>query len=132
MGSQCFCRLGVSKILIALMAGKAEVFYDKSLVSPQAICDWITALGFSSSLQNNINSQINGKIQENGKSGVELHITGMTCSSCVYNIESDISKLDGVIQARVALSTQKGMFIYDPDRVGPRQIIDRIIVKPTS
>lgn len=41
---------GVSKILVALMAGKAEVFYDKSLVSPQAICDWITTLGFPSNL----------------------------------------------------------------------------------
>lgn len=120
---------GVSKILIALMAGKAEVFYDKSLVSPPAICDWITTLGFPSNLLNDTDTvRNNGIIQENGKTHVELHIGGMTCSSCVYNIESHVAKMEGVFKARVALSTQKGMFTFDPDRIGPRQIIDQIIV----
>jgi Cu+-exporting ATPase len=111
------------------MAGKAEVFYDKSLVSPSAICDWITTLGFPTILQNDSDTvRNNGVIQENGKTHVELHIGGMTCSSCVYNIESHVAKIDGVFKARVALSTQKGMFTFDPDRIGPRQIIDNIIV----
>lgn len=116
-------------MLVALMAGKAEVFYDKSLVTPQEICDWITALGFPSSLQSgNETVAKKGAIQEDGKAEIELHIGGMTCSSCVYNIESHVVKTDGIFQARVALSTQKGVFTYDPDRVGPRQIIDQIIV----
>ncbi|KZS15183.1 Copper transporting pATPase, ATP7a-like protein [Daphnia magna] len=119
---------GVSKILVALMAGKAEVFYDKSLVSPQAICDWITTLGFPSNLLDGTDrTKNNDFIQENGKAQVELHIGGMTCSSCVYNIEMHVAKMDGIFQARVALSTQKGMFMFDPDRIGPRQIIDQII-----
>ncbi|XP_032779980.2 copper-transporting ATPase 1 isoform X2 [Daphnia magna] len=119
---------GVSKILVALMAGKAEVFYDKSLVSPQAICDWITTLGFPSNLLDGTDrTKNNDVIQENGKAQVELHIGGMTCSSCVYNIEMHVAKMDGIFQARVALSTQKGMFTFDPDRIGPRQIIDQII-----
>ena len=125
----CISYLGVSKVLVALMAGKAEVFYDKFLVTPQAICDWISALGFPSSLQSDSDPMTkNGVNQENGKAEAELHIGGMTCSSCVYNIESHVAKMNGIIQARVALSTQKGVFTYDPDRVGPRQIIDQIIV----
>lgn len=111
------------------MAGKAEVFYDKSLTSPQSICDWISSLGFPSCLQNSgANERSNRDGQENGQEEVELHILGMTCSSCVYNIESHVSSLSGVIKARVALSTQKGVFTYDPDRIGPRNIIDQIIV----
>lgn len=123
-----FCS-GVTKVLIALMAGKAEVYYDKTLVSPQAICDWITTLGFPSVLQSeSCSTTKNGAIQENGKAEIELRIGGMTCSSCVYNIESHVAKMDGVFKARVALSTQKGAFTYDPDRTGPRQIIDQITV----
>lgn len=110
------------------MAGKAEVFYDPAKTSPQDICDWITSLGFPSSIQSNSGSAANGRILENGTAEVELHIGGMTCSSCVYNIESHVSKLDGVRDARVALSTQKGLFTFDPDRIGPRQIIDHIVV----
>lgn len=104
------------------MAGKAEVYYDSSLVSPQSVCDWITSLGFPSSLQN-------GDVARTREhEEVELNIGGMTCSSCVYNIESHVSNLNGVIKARVALATQKGVFTYDPDRIGPRNIIDQIIV----
>jgi Cu+-exporting ATPase len=109
------------------MAGKAEIFYDRSKTSPQDICDWITSLGFPTTLQNNTVGKT-GRTLENGTAEVELQISGMTCSSCVYNIESHVAKLNGIIEARVALSTQKGVFIYDPDRVGPRQIMDSIIV----
>ena len=123
------CVIGVTKILVALMAGKAEVFYEQSKTSPQAICDWITSLGFPSSLQSNNGSAANGRLRENGTADVELHIGGMTCSSCVYNIESNVSKLGGILEARVALSTQKGLFTFDPDRIGPRQIIDHIVVR---
>ncbi len=86
------------------MAGKAEVFYDKSLVSPLAICDWITTLGFPSNLLNDTDRPTvrnNGVIQENGKTHVELHIGGMTCSSCVYNIESHVAKMEEVFKGRV-------------------------------
>lgn len=110
------------------MAGKAEVFYDQTKTSPQGICDWISSLGFPSSLQSNNAVGLNGRLRENGTAEVELHIGGMTCSSCVYNIESHVSKLEGVLEARVALSTQKGIFVFDPDKVGVRKIIDHIVV----
>ena len=107
------------------MAEKAEVFYDESLTTPQAICDWITHLGFSSTLMRVSDSE-SQKDHSDGQ--VELHISGMTCASCVYNIESHLEKLDGVLEARVALSTQRGVVTFDSDRVGPRQIIEHITV----
>lgn len=124
-----FDKIGVSKILVALMAGKAEVYYDKSKTSPSAICEWITSLGFPSKLQNSKSSKEDGDQSDIGKVEVELEINGMTCSSCVYNIESNIMKMDGMIKAAVALATHRGIFAYDPDKVGPRQIIDQIKVR---
>ena len=116
---------------MALLAEKAEVFYDSIKTTPQAICDWITSLGFASSLISADSSNGNGKRKDGGIE-VELHIGGMTCSSCVYNIESHVNKLEGVIQARVALATQKGLFVYDPDLIGPRKIIEHIKVRITE
>ena len=47
----------------------------------------------------------------------------MTCASCVHSIESSLLKVDGVISASVALATNRGKFVFDSDRVGPRDII---------
>ena len=115
---------GVSKILVALMAGKAEVYYDKSKTSPKVVCEWITSLGFPSNLQSS--KGVKDGDDSIGHAEVELEINGMTCSSCVYNIESNVMKMDGLIRAAVALATHRGVFAYDPDKIGPRQIIDKI------
>ncbi len=50
----------------------------------------------------------------------------MTCASCVNKIESNVSKLKGVTSACVALTTHKGKFKFDPEYVGPRDIMDAV------
>ena len=57
-----------------------------------------------------------------------LQISGMTCASCVYLIESTCLKRKGMISAKVALATNKGRFVYNPEYVGPRTIIEVIQV----
>ena len=47
----------------------------------------------------------------------------MTCVSCEVKIEREVSKLDGVVSAKVALATCKGRFTYDVEKTGPRDII---------
>ncbi|KAF2364187.1 Heavy metal-associated domain copper ion-binding [Trinorchestia longiramus] len=109
---------GVANILVALMAAKAEVWHDEQLVSAQQIADSITDLGFAASVM---------EMSKTGEGGVvELQINGMTCSSCVHVIESHVKRLRGVQSAVVALTTEKGKFVFDPSTTGPRDIIDCI------
>jgi len=110
---------GVHNILVALMAAKAEVWYDStSEVTPELLVQAISDLGFPSSL-------LDCPKEEQGGS-VELQISGMTCASCVHVIESHVNKLNGVNSAVVALTTQKGKFTFDPSTTGARDIIDCI------
>ena len=44
---------------------------------------------------------------------LELPITGMTCASCVRNVERALTKTDGVDQAAVNLATERAS-IHDP------------------
>lgn len=108
---------GVHSILVALMAAKAEVHYDEALVLPQQIAASITELGFPTTV-----------LEESGagQGEVDLEIKGMTCSSCVYAIESNVRKLKGLKSAVVALATERGKFHFDPAVTGPRDIIDCI------
>lgn len=53
-------------------------------------------------------------------------IGGMTCASCVNKIEGHVRKMRGLISASVALTTQRGKFMYDPELTGPRDICEAI------
>lgn len=52
----------------------------------------------------------------------------MTCSSCVHLIESTLLKKKGIVSANVALATSKGVFEFNNETTGARNIIQFIEV----
>ena len=52
----------------------------------------------------------------------------MTCSSCVRKIERSLTSVSGVTKAVVALSTNKAHVEFNPNILGPRDIISTIEV----
>lgn len=50
----------------------------------------------------------------------------MVCASCVNKIESALSKMKGIMSASVTLTTQRGVFTYDPEVTGPRMICEAL------
>ena len=58
-----------------------------------------------------------------------LQITGMTCASCVHQIESNMITRPGILECSVALATGKGRFVYDDEKTGVRDIIADIEVR---
>lgn len=57
-----------------------------------------------------------------------LQVRGMTCASCVHKIESTLMKTNGVLYCSVALATNKAHIKYDPEAIGPRDVIQVIKV----
>ena len=49
-------------------------------------------------------------------------VNGMTCASCVANVENAVNKLDGVDKAVVNLTTEKMSVDYAGDKVSPEAI----------
>uniref|UniRef100_A0A8C3MGF2 Copper-transporting ATPase 2 n=1 Tax=Geospiza parvula TaxID=87175 RepID=A0A8C3MGF2_GEOPR len=105
---------GIVSVLVALMAGKAEIKYKPELIQPLEIAQLIQNLGFEATIMEN-NAETEGQ--------VELLITGMTCASCVHNIESKLMRTNGIFSASVALATSKAHIQFDPEIIGPRDII---------
>ncbi|XP_055312676.1 copper-transporting ATPase 1 isoform X4 [Sitodiplosis mosellana] len=57
---------------------------------------------------------------------VRLPINGMTCQSCVKNIEGNIRTKPGVVTIKVNLQEKAGYIDYDPQITDPRQIASQI------
>ncbi|MBA2175659.1 copper-translocating P-type ATPase [Halobacillus locisalis] len=57
--------------------------------------------------------------------GMNIGVTGMTCSACSTRIEKVLNKMDGV-EANVNLSMEKASIHYDEEKVQPSDITDKI------
>ena len=57
---------------------------------------------------------------------IELPITGMTCASCVRNVERALNKTDGVGSVNVNLATERASVQFDPSAIAVPQLIERI------
>ncbi|NXP05601.1 ATP7B ATPase, partial [Thinocorus orbignyianus] len=110
---------GIISVLVALMAGKAEIKYKPEFIQPLEIAQLIQNLGFEATV-------IEDHAETEGN--VELLITGMTCASCVHSIESKLMRTSGIFYASVALATCKAHIQFDPEITGPRDIIKIIEV----
>uniref|UniRef100_A0A5S6Q2R6 HMA domain-containing protein n=1 Tax=Trichuris muris TaxID=70415 RepID=A0A5S6Q2R6_TRIMR len=108
---------GVKRVLVALIAGKAEVIYDASVVLPNQIALRIEDMGF--------NAQVVEESQTTRRK-LELSISGMTCSACINRIESTVLYVPGVDSARVNLATSVGTFSFDPVLTSARSIMQAI------
>nr|CAI5868018.1 unnamed protein product [Callosobruchus analis] len=108
---------GCRKILVSLLAARAEVHYDPSVTNPANIAASVTDLGFPASVLQQAGA---------GEAEVDLQIRGMTCASCVNKIETHVARIPGVKDAKVALTTHRGKFRFDPELTGPRHIIEAI------
>lgn len=105
---------GVHSVLVALMAGKAEVRYNPMIIQPPEIAELIHELGFEATVLDGC---------DEGDGVLELVVRGMTCASCVHKIESCLMKTKGVQYSSVALATNKAHIKYDPEIIGPRDLM---------
>lgn len=53
---------------------------------------------------------------------VEFRVSGMSCASCVVNIESVLSDIAGVDRVDVSFGTERATVEFDPKRVTPAQL----------
>jgi P-type Cu+ transporter len=63
---------------------------------------------------------------EDATKQIELPITGMTCASCVRNVERALTKTEGVEVATVNLATERASIQYDPQSVNVPQLVERV------
>ena len=94
---------GVNSASVNFAAEKATVFYDQSAVSVEDFIRIIKEQGYDVSITK-----------------ILLPVKGMTCASCVANVQEALSSLPGVKSASVNFATEKATVEYFPSQVGIR------------
>ncbi len=122
--------------MVALLAQRAEIKYDPSLLLPTQIAGFINNLGFQAEVLETVargtemlDLNVRSILFKLGKKIFLLKIEGMTCASCVTKIENYLKKIPGIISVNVVLLTNRGRIQYDPSIIGPRDILKHITVK---
>uniref|UniRef100_A0A8C3V7B7 P-type Cu(+) transporter n=1 Tax=Catharus ustulatus TaxID=91951 RepID=A0A8C3V7B7_CATUS len=107
-------KAGVKSVHVSLLNGNGTIEYDPLQTT---IAELIRELGFGATVMENCGE---------GDGILELVVRGMTCASCVHKIESTLMKTNGVLYCSVALATNKAHIKYDPEAIGPRDVIQVI------
>ncbi|KAK3099865.1 hypothetical protein FSP39_010889 [Pinctada imbricata] len=106
---------GVSSIAVSLEKNEAMVCYNSMQTTAEEIADAIDDMGFDA------------KVKPRQKDLIaRIHVEGMTCQSCVKNIESNISPKAGVKEIKVSLADKEAVIIYDPELTDQETLRDQI------
>jgi copper ion binding protein len=55
---------------------------------------------------------------------VSLSLKGLTCDHCVAAIRKGLSRIDGVLEARVTLDPPRAVVSYDAKKVGVEKLLE--------
>lgn len=137
---------GVRNIKVSLENKEAIVEYDPTVTNPNEISEMIYDMGFdtslpkdspvkklsdnaailnpSQSLAASISAQFDPYAQDHSK--CQIRVEGMTCKSCVKNIEDNIIIVDGVEDISVSLEEKLARVQYNPNLLKPSVIAEKI------
>ncbi|VDH90143.1 Cu+-exporting ATPase [Mytilus galloprovincialis] len=118
-------KLGYSKLPVILEKKEAVIKYSPTEISPPIIAEKIDEMGFPARVKTVHPATTDARV-DNSENSVEISVKGMTCMSCVRNIESGISRLNGVNQISVSLENEKATVMYDTVKISPNQIAEAI------
>ena len=141
--------VGVRSVHVSLSDSLATVVYDNLQTSPLALCTVIDSIGFDAELLPSMTVDDSaGSNDDETKSlslepgdeftklastrtkasqeTCEISVEGMTCGSCVKNIESTISSVSGINSICVSLDQKKAVVVFNPAELSPEAVAEKI------
>lgn len=102
---------GVRNISVSLDNKRATIIYEENAISPEQLINAVKEAGFQASV---FKKSTPATTPEKGKTKAVVSIEGMTCQSCVKNIEETMGSKPGIVSVKVSLKDKRGVVEYDP------------------
>ena len=116
---------GVKGIRVSLERNEAFIEFASTTTSPTEVSTAIFDMGFEAKILETYPSSpsaspvmIFSPTVEASKL-ITISVIGMVCNSCVQNIESNVSKLEGVLEVKVSLMENSAYVRYDQSKITP-------------
>lgn len=106
---------GIYVIKVSLDQRQAYVQYNPQKLTSRGVAEKISDMGFEAFLEKTPNALI-----------ARIHVEGMTCQSCVRNIEMNMKTKLGVNEIRVSLEDREAFIIFDPKATNLEVLRDQI------
>jgi Cu+-exporting ATPase len=100
---------GVGDATVNLASERASIQFDASKLTVNQLIERVEAAGYGVAA-----------------TAIELPITGMTCASCVNNVERAVRKQAGVLAVNVNLATEKASISYVASAIRPADLVKAI------
>ena len=128
---------GIKEVKVFLPEKQVFFVYDPKKTNPEVLCSNLDDMGFTASLLRRESSDDEFEdivwrrrseldLAKPKQSECVIDIDGMTCGSCVRNIENNISSKKGIKSIKVFLENKNGIVQYDSSLTTSKVIAEMI------
>ncbi|KFY26698.1 hypothetical protein V493_03926, partial [Pseudogymnoascus sp. VKM F-4281 (FW-2241)] len=121
---------GVKHFSISLLAERAVIEHDASILSAAQIAETIEDRGFGATI---IDSQLSTPkhaaahgANETQVATTTVEVQGMTCGACTAAVEGGFQDIEGLVQFNISLLAERAVIVHDPAKLSPEKIAEII------
>ncbi|KAB5584824.1 E1-E2 ATPase-domain-containing protein [Coniochaeta sp. 2T2.1] len=123
---------GVKHFSISLLAERAVIEHDPTLLTSEQIAEIIDDRGFDATVIESkevvpeTKATVDTKVAKPAAATTTVAIEGMTCGACTSAVEGGFKDLDGVLRFNISLLAERAVITHDPAKLSADQIAEII------
>ncbi|KAK5207452.1 Cu(2+)-transporting P-type ATPase [Exophiala xenobiotica] len=123
---------GVKSMSISLLAGRAIVQHDASIIGADALAEIVDDCGFDASIvdskvqEHKPALRVSTKEQSYSTWTTTVAIEGMTCGACTSSVEGAFKNVPGLVRFNISLLAERAVVSHDPTTLPAEKIVELI------
>ncbi|OAQ76035.1 heavy metal translocating P-type ATPase [Purpureocillium lilacinum] len=122
---------GVEHFSISLLAERAVIKHDPTLLTPAQIAEIIEDRGFGAEIVDTEQAKPDAKAAKGGDASSDVATTtvaieGMTCGACTSAVEGGFKGVGGVLKFNISLLAERAVITHDVTKLSPEKIAEII------
>lgn len=114
---------GLAQFRISLLAERAVLVHDPTLLTSESIVEAIEDAGFDARL---VSSEMETSLPSQSSASVDFSIYGLSDANSADSLQDVLQRKPGVISAAVSLATSRATITYNASTIGIRALVETI------